>query len=244
MRLRLSYLPLPLCFLAAAICEYSRRSESAEITVVPPSTMASASVNVEGARSYIWTVIRANLQPVKFTANGPRVMFETSKNTRYYLSCTILTADGRLDQAVTYYTTGDNPDPGPGPGPGPDPPPDPPDPVDPTFPDGKFGAAKLAYEWAKAVKSDRNLGPKLASVFEGTAAAIGAGGINDLPAALKMVAEGNKAVLNGSMAWEPWKQSYVKEMGRLWDERKLLDGDLSTYATFWTEIASGLKAVK
>lgn len=134
--------------------------------------------------------------------------------------------------------------PGPNP-PGPNPPgPNPPGPQ-PVIPDGKYGLAKKAYEWANKVKSTQKVdeAQKVAGSFEGAAAAVAAGAIKDINGLLSTTTQTNRESLGASAPmWADWMSELNRELSSLFDSKKLVT--LEDHRVAWLEIATGLKAVR
>ena len=157
---------------------------------------------------------------------------------QYTVVLTVGTAEG-LDQIEYVVNIGGDVPPAPIP---PDPEPD-----APVLPAGRFRLAPDSYKWASEVdSSERGRAAKLAAGFRAVAAQIAAGALRtaaDIHAAQSRKnreALGDTADIGGE--WRGWLESLAVVLKRFGDAGKL--STPADYQTAWTEIATGLEAVK
>jgi hypothetical protein len=129
--------------------------------------------------------------------------------------------------------------PSPGPSPSPEPNPSPPRPV----PDGRFGLAAKAAEWAKEVPQPaRGKAAALAGSFRAVAAAIAAGTITSAEAIIQRTRESNVAALaEQRAAWSGWLETLRQELNGLAKSGRLKS--LEDHAEAWRELATGLESI-
>lgn len=130
-----------------------------------------------------------------------------------------------------------SPPPQPEPGPGPSPPPGP-------VPEGKFGMAKLAAQWAASVPAaSRAKAQPLADNFESISAAIAAGDTAGIQDAVTRLKEKNGQTLGPDIkAWTPWFQSWEAEAKKLAAAGKL--PSQAEFGELFLETSQGLRSVR
>ncbi len=142
---------------------------------------------------------------------------------------------------------GDEAPPAPEPNPNPNPNPEP----EPNFPEGKYNLSSFIYNLTKTKinlsKSDKaKQANALAKSFEGIAAAIAAGTIDDQEDILKKTAEANRSAIQavgGDRAkWEPVFTEIQEKLFGLYKDNKMTTKQ--DFASAWREIATGFKAFK
>ena len=207
------------------------------VVVTPPGTQAKATCSVEG-NGYSWLVLSSDFRPVSVEyVDGRRsVMFAVEAKKRYLLAVTAL-VDGELSSAQTIYPAEPGPTP-PGPDPDPPVPPDPDPPAPPVFPDGRYGLAKKAYDWAQAsvAEEDRGQAQSLATVLAAIAADIADGDIDGFAGALTTL---KAKFVPFEAGWGKWRDLEVDEFNRLFDA-----GTMTTVEDFGvalSEISTGLR---
>ena len=142
---------------------------------------------------------------------------------------------------------GDEAPPAPEPNPNPNPNPEP----EPNFPEGKYNLSPFIYNLTKTKinlsKSDKaKQANALAKSFEGIAAAIAAGTIDDQEDILKKTAEANRssiAAVGGDRSkWEIVFNEIQEKLYGLYKDNKMVTKQ--DFASAWREIAAGFKAFK
>ena len=122
---------------------------------------------------------------------------------------------------------------------------------DPTFPEGKYNLSKFIHEITKnkinLSKPDKaKQANALAKSFEGIAAAIVAGTIDDQEDILKKTAEANRssiqAVGGDKTKWEPVFTDIQEKLFGLYKDNKMVSKQ--DFAIAWREIATGFKSFK
>jgi len=122
---------------------------------------------------------------------------------------------------------------------------------DPTFPEGKYNLSKFIHEITKnkinLSKSDKaKQANALAKSFDGIAAAIAAGTIDDQEDILKKTAEANRssiqAVGGDKIKWEPVFTDIQEKLFGLYKDNKMVSKQ--DFAIAWREIATGFKSFK
>lgn len=137
---------------------------------------------------------------------------------------------------------------GPQPNPKPPAPPAPPQPEpepQPDLPEGEFGLARTVYDLALAAvpASERSLAANLAENYRAVAAQIVAGTLLAPEEILAATAEGNRTALKAKAeAWRPFFTALAERMKVLDSASRLATSE--DYASAWTEIATGLDAVR
>jgi hypothetical protein len=145
----------------------------------------------------------------------------------------------------TVFVPGLHPNPGPGPDPNPNPDPDP----TPTFPDGKYGLSKLAYQWARTKVSgnDRKAAPELVKSFQGMASTVAAGTVTSVEDFLKKSKEANTSALSRAgvspAGWDAFGTALQDHIYELYHDRKTIQ-TAQDFAIAWNEVAAGLEKVR
>ena len=208
-----------------------------------PGDIIVLDASQSSADFYLWNVfpkLPDGRQTIAPFPGGTHAVLATVPG-KYTVVLTVGTSDG-LDQ-IEYVVTigGDVP-------PVPPKPPIPPRPEpEPTFSPGRFDLAAASYKWASKVpEAERGRAAKLAAGFRAVASQIAAGvlrsaaDIHTTQSAKNREALGDTADIGRE--WRGWLESLAVELKRHGDAGTLRKPE--DYQTAWTEIATGLEAVK